>query len=72
MYKKLTKKSEQSRFPVGFFHADVKGGDRFTAHFVFSGYIDTAKQADMVNGKTGYCLHIIRFYKLAGNEERKV
>ena len=48
----------QGRFAVGFLHADVEGGYDFIAYLVFAGYVDAAEEADVVDGKAGYCFHI--------------
>ena len=38
-------------------HAQIKCGDDFCTDVVFTGYIDTGLQFDMVNGEAGYFFH---------------
>ena len=47
------------RLLVGTGHAQIEGGDDFCTDVVFTGYIDTGLQFDMVNGEAGYFFHKI-------------
>lgn len=48
-------------FAIGFFHADIEGGNHLAADTVFAGDIYTAQQAEMVDSEAGYCFHVILF-----------
>ena len=47
----------QHRLFIGTGQPQVKGGNGFCAHLVFSGHIQTGLQFDMINGKAGNLLH---------------
>jgi hypothetical protein len=47
----------ESGFTVRFLHTDIEGRYDFVTDLVFTGYIDTAKQTDVVDGKTRYSFH---------------
>ena len=49
----------ESRFAVGLLHADVESCYHFVAYLVLARYVDAAEEADVVDGKAGYGLHIL-------------
>ena len=58
--------------------AEMKASHGAEFEFIFvddgsrDGTLRVARELHAQDPRVRYCLHIIRFYKLAGNEERKV
>ena len=53
----------ENGFAVGFFHADVEGGNNVVSNVVFAAYVDAAFQFVVVDGETGYFVHFVLGFK---------
>ena len=48
----------EARLLVRHLHADIEGGDYFSAYFVLAAYVDAAEQLVMIDSKTWNLIHI--------------
>ena len=53
----------QNGFAVGFFHADVEGGNNIVSNVVFTAYVYATFQFVVVDGKTRYLIHFVLLFK---------